>query len=135
MRKILLASHGKLAAGMKNSLEMVVGEQKSISALCAYVDDAPDPRDVFEREISQMAPGDELIIVTDVLGGSVNNEASQFNGLPGVYVVTGMNLAFVLNLAIGTERSADGLIDECVAGAREQLTRMSPATVFAEEDF
>ena len=44
MNKILLASHGYLAQGMKSSLEILMGTDDRIECLCAYVDD--DSRDV-----------------------------------------------------------------------------------------
>ena len=43
MNKILLASHGYLAQGMKSSLEILMGTNDRIECLCAYVDD--DSRD------------------------------------------------------------------------------------------
>ena len=33
MRKILLASHGYLAKGMKSSLELILGEQECVDVL------------------------------------------------------------------------------------------------------
>ena len=44
MNKILLASHGYLAQGMKSSLEILMGTNDRIECLCAYIDD--DSRDV-----------------------------------------------------------------------------------------
>lgn len=135
MRKILLASHGTLAAGMKNSLEMIGGEQPSVEAICAYLPDSPDLKETIQSAIDGMAEGDELVIVTDVLGGSVNTEASQFRDVPGVYVVTGMNLGFVLSLALGDAPSTAELVEECLAGARAQLMRIAPTEDEDDEDF
>ena len=39
MNKILLASHGYLAQGMKSSLEILMGTNDRIECLCAYIDD------------------------------------------------------------------------------------------------
>ena len=36
MVKIMLASHGNLAAGMLSSAEMVFGKQDNVSVICAY---------------------------------------------------------------------------------------------------
>ena len=36
MRKILLASHGYLAKGMKQTLELILGKQSSVEILCGY---------------------------------------------------------------------------------------------------
>ena len=41
MVKIMLASHGNLAAGMLSSAEMVFGKQDNVSVICAYVEHYP----------------------------------------------------------------------------------------------
>ena len=42
MRKFLLASHGNLAAGMKNTIEMIAGVRDDIQAIGAYTKEIPD---------------------------------------------------------------------------------------------
>lgn len=135
MRRIVLASHGRLAAGMLDSLEMIAGHQDRVEALCAYTDETPDLRAALAELAGGLADGDELVIVTDVLGGSVNNEASQLRDVPGVYVVTGMNLGFVLALALGDAPTTEQLIEECLVTARAQLMRIAPEEGGEEEDF
>ena len=75
MNKILLASHGYLAQGMKSSLEILMGANDRIECLCAYVDD--DTRDVaalIDAWMESKDPADSWFVVTDIFGGSVNNE-------------------------------------------------------------
>lgn len=135
MRKIVLASHGRLAEGMLDSLVMIAGCQEGVQALCAYTDDAPDLKATLGELVAGLAEGDELVIVTDVLGGSVNNEASQFRDVPGVYVVTGMNLGLVLSLVLGDAPTTAQLIEECLVTARSQLMRVIPSGDEEEDDF
>lgn len=135
MRKIVLASHGTLAAGMKNSLEMIAGAQPQVVALCAYTDEVPDLGMALKAIIEKLGPEDELVLVTDVLGGSVNTEVSQFRDLPRVYVVTGMNLGLVLSLALGDGDDAEAVIDECLVNARAQMLRIEPDEDEEDEDF
>lgn len=78
MNKILLASHGYLAQGMKSSLEILMGSDDRIECLCAYVDD--DSRDVaalIDAWMETRDPADSWFVVTDIFGGSVNNEFIQ----------------------------------------------------------
>lgn len=135
MRKIVLASHGRLAEGMLDSLGMIAGRQEGVSALCAYTDDAPDLKVALSGLVEGLGEGDELVIVTDVLGGSVNNEASQFRDVPGVYVVTGMNLGLVLSLALGDAPTTAQLIEECLVTAKSQLMRIAPSEDEEDDDF
>lgn len=74
--KIILASHGALAKGMKDTLDMIVGNQVSIQSYSAYdeenVDFASDISQQITREVNE-----QFIIVTDVMGGSVNNAMTE----------------------------------------------------------
>ena len=135
MRKILLASHACLAGGMKSSAEMVTGPQEHLSAVCAYTEETPDFKGYLETVIRDLKAEDELVIVTDVLGGSVNNEASQFKNLANVHVIAGMNLALVLSLVISTEPDTSRLIEESIHAAKEQMMYMNREHSGEEEDF
>lgn len=134
MRSIVLASHGRLAAGMKDSLEMIAGPQPDVEVLCAYTEEQPDAKSWLEERVSRLAEGDELVIVTDLLGGSVCNEASEFRNRPGVRVLAGMSLGLVLSIVLG-----DGPVDEVVGDALDsipsQVVLMSPCDDADEEDF
>lgn len=120
---------------MKSSVEMVVGAQEHLMTISAYVDGCNDPAQELKQLVDSLEEGDELVILTDVLGGSVNNEASQFVNEPGVFVVTGMNLPLVLTLMIDNATPAQQLIDATVAEAREQLVQIKPVESKSEEDF
>jgi len=135
VRKILLASHACLAGGMKSSVEMVTGPQEHLSAVCAYTEETPDFKGYLETVIRDLKAEDELVIVTDVLGGSVNNEASQFKNLANVHVIAGMNLALVLSLVISTEPDTSRLIEESIHAAKEQMMYMNREHSGEEEDF
>ena len=91
MRTVILASHGHLASGMKNTVEMILGEQEALKAFDAYTTPECNVHDTLEAMLRQ-ADG-ECVIVTDVLGGSVNKEAVVFAAQPGVRVITGRNSA------------------------------------------
>ena len=91
MNKILLASHGYLAQGMKSSLEILMGANDRIECLCAYVDD--DTRDVaalIDAWMETRDPADSWFVVTDIFGGSVNNEFIQRQTAGSFTLITGM---------------------------------------------
>ena len=81
-----------------------------------------------------MEAGDELVIVTDLLGGSVCNEASEFRDRLGVRVLAGMCLALVLSIALG-EGPIDEVVSEALATIPTQVVLMSPCEDDGEEDF
>ncbi|WP_162148295.1 PTS sugar transporter subunit IIA [Olsenella uli] len=135
MRRIVLVSHGELAQGMMNSLEMIAGKQPHVTAIGAYMQGSPDVTKTLLSMASKLGDGDELVIVTDLLGGSVNNEAAQLRTLPNVFVVSGMNLGLVLSLALSGEKDTVAAIKESIKGARRQLVWMDPSDIETDEEF
>ena len=125
MRTVILASHGHLASGMKNTVEMILGEQEALKAFDAYTTPECNVHDTLEAMLRQ-ADG-ECVIVTDVLGGSVNKEAVVFAAQPGVRVITGMNLTLVATLPL------DELVRTGIAEAQASIQQ--PEFVSKEEDF
>lgn len=134
MRKFLLASHGNLAAGMKSTVEMIAGTREDIQTLCAYTEEIPDVKAYMDAYMKERNEEDELVIITDILGGSVNNEMSQYRCFPNVYVIAGMNAALVLNLVFG-EGDMESLIAESIQAAKEQISYMEKGCFSEEEDF
>ena len=120
MRTVILASHGHLASGMKNTVEMILGEQEALKAFDAYTTPECNVHDTLEAMLRQ-ADG-ECVIVTDVLGGSVNKEAVVFAAQPGVRVITGMNLTLVATLL--TEEELETCF-RCFAVFGENMDRLS----------
>ena len=73
--KIIIASHGRFAEGIMDSLKMIAGEQDHVEPLCAYIDRSVD----YSARIRQLVADHDyekqaLLVITDLLGGSVNNE-------------------------------------------------------------
>ena len=77
MRRIILASHGMLAEGMKDSVTFIVGHSNNIYTISAYTKEDFS----FEAEVKQIFEsfndGDEVIVITDIYGGSVNSITIQ----------------------------------------------------------
>lgn len=98
--KLILASHGTLAKGMQNTLEMIAGKLGDLQAYEAYTENSGDE---FIAEIKKSVEASEdetFVIVTDVLGGSVNNEMTQLLAAhDNVYLISGMNFPLLITLA------------------------------------
>lgn len=103
MKKILLATHLSFAKAILESLEFIVGEQESVESLCAYTPEVPDLAIAVEEYVKKILPGDEIIVVTDVYGGSVNNEFMKYIDHPGIYLVSGLSLPLLIELVTNME--------------------------------
>jgi len=97
-RKIVLASHGKFASGILSSLELICGKNEIISALDCYITENFDLNKTIEQLMNENV-GKELIVITDLFGGSVNNEFLRYIKKPNFYLIAGLNLPFLIEFS------------------------------------
>ncbi|MDT2757160.1 PTS fructose IIA subunit [Enterococcus asini] len=98
MRRILCMSHGPLAKGMIETLKIIVGELNNVDVLCAYIDGNNDVEQMIDAYLKDHVD-DELIVVTDIFGGSINNEwLKRLSKLPKVFLISGMHLSLLVEL-------------------------------------
>lgn len=100
MFKLVLASHGKLADGMKDSVQLIVGRSAEIYTICAYVDETVKLENQIEDLFEKFDDSDEVIVVTDIFGGSVNNEFMNRLQKGKFWLIAGMNLSLVIELTL-----------------------------------
>lgn len=96
--EIVLASHSYLAKGMYDTVSLIMGKQECLHCLAAYVEEGVNFKDQLV-EIVKPIEDEKIIFVTDVIGGSVNNELLRFiKNNHNYFLVSGMNLPLVLEL-------------------------------------
>jgi len=115
-RKFLIATHGTLAAGIKSSLDIIIGSVEHVFLLQAYVDEQMSVETELQNIMEQIGENDELIVFTDILGGSITNQILQHCLRLNVYVVSGVNLPVVIDVMLA---DADTAIEEVISGAIE----------------
>lgn len=134
MRRFVLATHGQMAKGMADTLEMIAGPQEKLIVITAYTAECQDPLPEFQRIIEQY-PEDEIVIMTDLMGGSVNNNAMVLLSNPKIHVVTGVNLALVIGIVMGAEEMpASEVISNAIAEAREAIQYCNELSADTEDD-
>ena len=101
-RKIagVIVTHGNLAGELLAAAEMIVGPVSHIAAVSiGWHDDVDAARDEVQRAITRVSKGGEVLLLTDMFGGTPTNIASMFLEEGVVEVITGVNLPMVINLA------------------------------------
>lgn len=99
-RKIILASHHLLADGLKDTLQFIGGDiANKISVLTAYVDDHPIDGAVHEL-LTSLSYNVEIIILTDMKAGSVNQSFIKYISRPHTHIIAGMNLPLALGFLL-----------------------------------
>ncbi len=131
MRKIVVASHSLLAQGFKDTLEFLTGKTDAISAVCAYVNDNGEGLDAAVEEA--LAGADEVVVLTDMVGGSVNQRFSRFVS-DRVHVIAGANLPLAMAVVLaGPDEQLD--FDAIVDEARQQIVYVNAVSAAAcDED-
>lgn len=126
-KKLLIATHSVFADGIKNAMELVTGEQNSVSTLCAYTNDMIEVETPIKEIIDALCDDEELIVTTDIFGGSVNNEFMKYLSKSNIYLIAGVNLPLLFELIMNLEsENTVQMIETAVKNARKQLQYCNP---------
>lgn len=118
MRQFIIASHAHFAAGINESVSLLSGERDNVRTLSMYVDGNNDLAAVAAKMLDETPEGDDLIVCTDLFGGSVNNEFTAIvQRRPNTYLVTNMNLPLLIQLLFADETrdTAEVIREICAA--------------------
>jgi mannose/fructose-specific phosphotransferase system component IIA len=96
MHHIILASHSNLARGMYDSLRFFNNDINNVKYICAY-EDGLDFEATLRSAIAT-ARTEHIIVLTDMLTGSVTQIAMKLTREFPIRVISGMNLAMLLAL-------------------------------------
>ncbi|OCG38631.1 PTS sugar transporter subunit IIA [Gilliamella sp. Gris1-4] len=125
---VLLISHGKMAAGMKDSVTMIVGEQDKFETLSLNPgqDINQLKTDLFNCSKS-LDSGKGVLIFVDLYGASPYNASMkcvpQWRELGmDVRVITGMSLPMVINAVCNRDSlSVQELAKECLEAGHDNI--------------
>lgn len=136
--RIILASHGKFASGILSSLKLLYGNTDSVTAMDCYIDPKYDLQKNVKKVIDENS-NNRLLVITDIFGGSVNNEFLKYIKEPNFYLVSGLNLPFLLELMTQITGTSDleSLIKQVLDNSKKsiQFCNESIKKINKEEDF
>lgn len=113
---------------MADTIGMIVGEVSNLSTFVLERDDMDPISNQVRRELDSFDPADEVIICTDMVGSSVNNDMVGLLGdYPNVTLISGMNLPLVITLALDEGPSADEELADIIELAAEGIKNCSLA--------
>lgn len=69
MRKVLVATHGRFAEGIRETMQFIMGDEGTVDVLNAYTSQEFDMHKEAERLVNNLGAGDELIVAADLFGG------------------------------------------------------------------
>jgi len=134
-RKFLIATHGRLAGGVKSSLDLITGAMDNIFLIEAYVDENRSIEDDIKAVVDQVGDNDELIVFSDIMGGSVTNQILQYALQSNVHVVSGFNLPLVIEIVLAdTDTPAEEIIAEAMENAKQQMVYVNQLLISQNQE-
>lgn len=121
MRHIIIATHYNFAEGLESTVKFLTSVN-DIKVICAYVDEHVE----IEREIEKIFSDinkidDEVLIFTDILGGSVNQKFIPYIG-EKIHLITGINLPVIMSLVLKEDKLiTKEEIEDVIEEARQQI--------------
>lgn len=123
MNQIILASHGGLAAGAKDTLEMVLGDVSNVHVVSLARDDKEPITNKVETMIATFNADDTVYVLTDMLGSSVNNSMVELSRNGAAFtVISGFNIPLALTLAMSPVPIKGAELATLINEARTGLT-------------
>ena len=132
MNRLLIVTHSTLAQGLYETLSFFMGKLDNVEYINAYVENN-DIRVVFENKI-QSYGDDNVIVLTDIPGGSVNQIAMELMPKYGYHLVTGTNLSMVLELALKQNELSNEEIKEIVDNSWNNVLYMNDLSIASTEN-
>ena len=120
MVQFFLSTHGRMASGLKSSIDILLGYSGCLTVFDAYVDERS-----LEEELNAfyetVGPEDQVILLSDMFGGSVNSMMYLFLNRPNTMLITGVNLALVIGLVVGRDSLTREAVEELIGQSREAI--------------
>jgi len=123
--RIVVAGHGDLAGALVAAAEMIGGELHDVHAVGLFPGDSPES---FSERLLAAAgdPAGKLLILTDLAGGTPHNVALvATRRLPRALLISGVNLAVLIEAAMSTDALDGESVEHLVASGREALVNAS----------
>lgn len=95
--RLLIATHGTLAEGLKSALSIIIGNVDKVDVINGYVteENLNDQLDNYFKDCQE-----DLVVCTDLFGGSVNQMVIQKLKERDFLLVTGIQLPLLLEMVM-----------------------------------
>ena len=99
MVNFIIASHGEFAAGIRQSGQMIFGEQENVQVVTFMPNEGPeDLMKKFEDALATFEPNSQVLFLVDLWGGSPFNAATRIQAQheDRMAIVSGLNLPMLV---------------------------------------
>lgn len=136
MRRYIIASHHKLAYGLKDTVYFLTNGIKKIYDVNAYIEDEEKSiEEVVSELFASFDKNDEVLVFADMMGGSVYQKFYPYMS-DKVHVVCGINLPLTLALVLESEDTplTQELVHQYVEDSKNQIVYVNEVNFAVDED-
>ncbi len=123
MNQIIIAAHSKLAKGILDAISFFKPGINNVETINAYIDDTD-----FEEDFIKMIEkykDKNIIVLTDLIGGSINQIAFKNLRNYKYQLISGVNLPLALEIVFATEDIDDEFIENAIKNAQKEICYMN----------
>lgn len=131
MISLLVISHGGLAEGLLDAMQMITGPQEKVLALGLQESEAPE--DLIERireAVETLDDGDGVLIMVDLYGATPFNSSSRLflESQKKIEVITGVNLPMLVEIVISREgQTLPDLLEQAFQSGQTGIQKLPDA--------
>lgn len=132
--KLLLVSHGDIAEGMRKTVTTFFGGTELYTACVSYENGVASLKEKVEKHFEEW--GDEQVVIcSDLKGGSANQTVREYLNRPNTFLVSGTNLALILQLIMVPKVTKESL-QEIIDNAKNDLMLVNdePIGIIDDDD-
>lgn len=135
MNQIIIATHSRLAEGFYKAVKFFNSAAENVDYINCYEETNECERQI--REKLEQYQGRNIIVCTDISGGSVNQFAAKLTREYKFHLVSGTNLAMLLEMVFAGDDLSGEDIKNIVENSKSQLVyvnELSASEDTSEED-
>ncbi len=134
MIHIIVATHGKFAEGMEDTINMFMGTPDNISFLSFHQGESSDSYAERFKQVFYGIKEDEIIVFNDILGGTPCKVAAEIalQSEKQVEIVGGLNLPMLMQCCILSQDSLSQIMDVIIKIGKDGVAKMD--FYFLDED-
>lgn len=136
MLGFIVCGHGGFASGMKKALELISGEQKATE----FIDfqdgmSSEELADQYQVALDDLQDNDEVIILTDILGGTPYNQAVYLTETnQNVKVISGTNLPMLLEREFKRDLSGEQFVNSILEAGKSAVVSYDRSQNYSSDD-
>ncbi len=131
MISILIVSHGNFGKELLKSSEMIIGKIQNVECISFNLGDKfTDLCKEVEESIKKVGNND-LIVFTDMYGGSTFNAVDKMMKSSNFYHISGVNLPLFMDIALNKDSySMDEIIEKIIKNGKKSIVFVNDKFIF-----